>query len=170
MKKLFALAMALCLLCGVALAEETPELNWSNIPEEIQANGSLQQIAAPDLPVIVYWVPANMPAVDPSTVQADPAPAAVFMTEDGQYTISVFALNVTSLQEYLTALEGAGNKLNNVSINGIDCVSVEADAYEGVIVPMNDTLVLSYVCTPKDGDEDWDQVKGVVFSSIQVAQ
>jgi len=170
MKKLFALALALCLLCGVALAEETPALAWSNIPEEIQANGSLQQIAVPDMPVIVYWVPANMLAVDPSAVQADPAPSALFMTEDGQYTISVFALNVTSLEDYLSSLQGAGNTLNNVSINGIDCVSVEAEAYEGVVVPMNDTTVLYFVTTPKDGDDEWDQVKGVIFSSIQVAQ
>ena len=170
MKKLFALALALCLLCGVALAEEPPALDWSNIPEEVQANGSLQQIAVPDMPVIVYWVPVNMAAVDPSAVQADPAPSALFMTEDGQYTISVFALNVTSLEDYLSSLQGAGNTLTNVNINGIDCVSVEAEAYEGVVVPMNDTLVLYFACTPKDGDDDWDQVKGVIFSSIQVAQ
>ena len=170
MKKLLALALALCLLCGVALAEETPTLEWSNIPEEVQANGALQQIAVPDMPVILYWVPANMVSVDPSTVQADPAPAAVFLTQDGAYTVSVFALNVTSLQEYLTNLQDAGSTLNNVNINGIDCVSAEAEAFEGVIVPMTDTLVLYFVCTPKDGDEDWDQVKGVIFSSIQVAQ
>ena len=170
MKKLFALALALCLLCGVALAEETPTLEWSNIPEEVQANGALQQIAVPDMPVILYWVPANMVSVDPSTVQADPAPAAVFLTQDGAYTVSVFALNVTSLQEYLTNLQDAGSTLNNVNINGIDCVSVEAEAFEGVVVPMTDTLVLYFACTPKDGDEDWDQVKGVIFSSIQVAQ
>ena len=122
------------------------------------------------MPVIVYWVPANMAAVDPSTVQAEVAPVAVFLTEDGAYTISVFALNVSGLEDYLTGLQGAGNTLNNVTINGIDCVSVENDGYEGVIVPMNDTLVLSFNCTPKDGDDDWDQVKGVIFSSIQVAQ
>ena len=175
MKKLFALVLALCLLCGcTALAEETPEMNWSNIPEDIQANGQLQQIAIPDMPTIIYWIPSNMAALDVSSM-ADTGIVAAYSVdaEDITYTTSVFALNITSLEEYLTGLQASGaDTFNNVKVNGIDCVSVQSTEQnsESLIVPMTDTMILYFVLTPMDGDDEWDQVKGVIVSSIQIAQ
>ena len=175
MKKLFAVALLLCMLCTCAFAEEesTMTLSWSDIPEEVQNAGQFTQIAIPDYPVIVCWIPANMDAVDVSMIEAEVAPVAAFQTADGAYTVSIYALQVTGVVEYLNGLAENGAELNNVNTNGIDACSFvqKGDVeVEGLIIPMSDNLVLSIACTPVDGDEDWDQVKGVIFSSIQVAE
>ena len=39
-----------------------------------------------------------------------------------------------------------------------------------VIIPVNDTSVLVYAFTPLHGDEEWDETKRVIVSSIQVAE
>ena len=73
MKKLFALALALCLLCSFALAEEeTPELSWENSLSQnpnLEANGSTQQITIDGVGNILYWVPNNLPALDVNTIE-----------------------------------------------------------------------------------------------------
>ena len=175
MKKLFALMLALCLLCSFALAEEeTPVLNWADYSNnESVASGSFQQVTFPDIVTLLYWVPGNMAAFDVNLIQADIPPVAAFATEDGNYTISVFALNITSLEAYLTELQSKGtDKFRNVTVNGIDCVSCENEetSIDILVVPITETQVLVYNFTPLNGDDDWDATKAVIVASIQVAQ
>ncbi len=174
MKKLLAVALSLCLLCSFALAEEEiPTLNWADVEDQTKESGSFQQIAIPDVATLLYWVPNNMTAFDVNQIQAENPPVAVFATADGSNTLSVFALNITSLEDYLNGLSanGAAN-LKNITINGIDCVACENEGQSSdiLIVPVTDTMVLVYNCTPLNGDEDWDATKVVIISSIQVAQ
>lgn len=170
MKKLFAVVLFLCMFCTCAFAESTA-LSWENIPEETQAAGQFTQIALAEDLALFCWIPANMAAVDVSTIEAEAAPVEAYQTEDGAYTVSIFALQVNDVDEYLSSLEANGAELGDVEINGIEAVSfVQRDnGVEGVVIPVSDELVLSIACTPADGDEGWDQVKGVIFSSIQVA-
>ena len=174
MKKLFALALALCLLCSFALAEEEiPTLNWSDVEDQVKEAGSFQQVTFPDVATLLYWVPNNMAAIDVNQIQADPAPVAVFATEDGNYSISVFALIIPSLEEYLNGLSANGTaNFKNVTINGIDCVACENEAKncDILIVPITDTSVLVYNFMPLNGDDGWDATKVAIISSIQVAQ
>ena len=74
MKKLFAVALLLCMLCTCAFAESVPTLNWSDIPEETQAAGQFTQIALADDLALLCWIPSNMEAVDVSTIEAEVAP------------------------------------------------------------------------------------------------
>ena len=175
MKKLFALLLALCLLCSFALAEEEiPVLNWSETTnDQIEASGSFQKIEFPDVATLLYWVPNNMAAMDVSTIEADIPPAAAFTTADENYTISVFALNTTGLEDYLTILQNNGaDKFRNITVNGIDCVSCENEeaSIDILVVPITETQVLVYNFTPLNGDDDWDATKAVIVASIQVAQ
>ncbi len=173
MKKLFALALTLCLLCSFALAEEVPTLNWADVEDQVKESGSFQQVAFPDVATLLYWVPNNMAAFDVSQTPDAIPPVAAFATEDGNYILRVFALNITSLEEFLNSLsaDGAAN-FNNVTINGIDCVACENESQNSdiLIVPITDTSVLVYNCTPLNGDDGWDATKTVIISSIQVAQ
>ncbi len=167
MKKLFAVVLFLCMFCTCAFAESITSLSWESIPEETQAAGEFAQISLEDDLILSCWVPANMASVD---VQAEIAPVAAFQTEDGNYSMSIFAVQVSDVDEYLAGLEANGAELGNLDINGIEaCSFVQKDNnVEGVIIPISDELVLSIACTPADGDEGWDQVKGVIFSSIQI--
>ena len=174
MKKLFAVMLALCLLGSFALADEVVEISWEQVGNDtIMENGAFQQISIPDVGNIVYFVPNVMSAVDVSTLQADVLPAAAYQTEDGKFTLSVYALNIPGLEDYLTSLQGQGTEnFKNVKVNGIDCIAAEnkANGLDILIVPVTETMVLSFIYTPLDGDEGWDQMKSVMVASIQVAQ
>ena len=170
MKKLFAVVLFLCMFCTCAFAESTA-LSWDSIPEEAQAAGVFTELPLGDDLAILCWIPANMVAVDVSTIEAEVAPVEAYQTEDGACTLRIFALQVNDVDEYLDGLEANGAELGDLDINGIEAWSfVQKDnGVEGVIIPISDEQVLSFACTPVDGDEGWDQVKGVIFSSIQVA-
>ncbi len=175
MKKLFALMLALCLLCSCAMAEEeTAVLNWSDVVnEQIEASGTFQQLSIPDIGTLIYWVPSNMAAVDVSQIQAEVPPVAVFASADENYTLTVYALTITGIEDYLTELQGKGaSGFKNITVNGIDTVACESEEenMDILVIPVTETMVLVYFFTPLNGDDEWDEVKGVILSSIQVAQ
>ena len=173
MKKLFVLMLALCLMCSVALAEEAPALNWADYQEKYESEGSFQQIEIPEIVTMLYWIPNDMAAFDASLIKADIPPVAVFASAAGNRTISVFALNITGLEEYLTGLQGAGaSNFNNITVNGIDCIGAENEesSIDICIVPITETMVLVYNFTPLNGDDEWDEIKTAIVASVQVAQ
>lgn len=174
MKKLFALLLALGLLCSFAMAEEAEaiELSWDSVSDDAKAVGDFQQIDMQDLGKIIYWVPQNMAAQDVSAIGAEGLVAA-FATDDGEYTISVYGLMVADGWEaYIASLGATEENAKLVITNGIQAISFENEeqGIDMLVIPVNDTTVIVYAFTPLNGDEDWDEVKGVIISSIQVAE
>lgn len=176
MKKLFALMLALCLLCSVAMAEVTPdaELTWDPSLEE---NGTTQQIQIGDAATLLYWIPNQLSAIDPASVPSEITPVAAFgaENEDIVYTVSVFALEVESLEAYLLSQQEAGADIDNgklVVTNGIQVIGYENPTInaEMAVAPATENLILVFAFTPCDGDEDWDAVKGYIVSSIRLAE
>ena len=172
MKKLFAVALLLCMLCTCAFAESVPTLNWSDISEETQTAGQFTRIALADDLAFLCWIPSNMEAVDVSTIEAEVAPVEAYQVEGGAYTVSIYALQVPGVDEYLGTLEANGAELREIVINEVSARAFEQkdSGVEGVIIPVSDEFVLSVACTPVDGDEGWDQVKAVIFSSVQFVE
>ena len=175
MKKLLAALLMLCLLGAAALAEEAPAavLDWTAVDAETQALGYDQVLEIPDVASIAYWIPSVLEAIDLTGVEMEIPPVAAYQTSDAAYVMTITALNVTGLEEYLQALadEGAAN-FNYIVTNGINCVSCvnEENSLDIVIVPVTDTIVLTYAFTPLNGDDDWDQTKAVIVASIRVAE
>lgn len=182
MKKLFALALALCLLCSFALAEEeTPELSWENSLSEnpnLEANGSTQQITIDGVGNILYWVPNNLPALDVNTIEGELKPVAAFGAENEgtHYSISVFALKLTGgLEAYANAQKEVGADIDNAKLiitNGLQIVGMEnpvADM-DMIILPVNESMILLFSFTPLNGDDEWDEVKTYIASSIRLAE
>ena len=173
MKKLFALILALGLLCSFAMAEDAAlELSWDNVSEEAKAVGSFYPIDMQESGKIIYWVPQNMAAQDISAIEAVGLLAA-FATEDGEYTISVYGLaNADGWQAYVAGLGITEENANQFTTNGIYAIGFEQEekGIDLVIIPVNDTSVLVYAFTPLHGDEEWDETKRVIVSSIQVAE
>ena len=175
MKKLFALLLALGMLCSFAMAEEAEavELSWDSVSDETKALGSLQQIEIPDVVKIVYWVPQNMAALDVNQIEAEVPPVAAFATADEEYTISVYALNAADGWEaYVAGLGATEETAKLVITNGIQAIGFEAEeeGIDMVIIPVTDTMVVVYAFTPLNGDEDWDATKAVIVASIQAAE
>jgi hypothetical protein len=181
MKKLLAVALSLCLLCSFALAEETPELSWENSLSEnpnLEANGSTQQISVDGVGNILYWVPNNLPASDVSTIEAELPPIAAFGAdnEGNSYSVSVFALTVTGgLEAYAAAQKEAGADVDNAKLiipNGLQIIGMEnpVAGIDMILLPVNDSTILLFTFTPLNGDEEWDEVKTYIASSIRLAQ
>lgn len=176
MKKLFATLLVLCLLGSAALAEEAPAivLDWTEIgTEDVKAYGSDQLVQIPDVANINYWLPSVLEPVDLSGIDAEIAPYAAYQTNDGVYTMSVYTLTITGLEDYLNGLAETGvdefNTLLTNGISGITCENKENDL-DIVVIPVTDTIVLSFAFTPLDGDEDWDATKATIVASIRVAE
>lgn len=177
MKKLLALLLALCLLCAFALAEEDEdsgplELNWEDVVrEDIEAAGTAEQITVAGV-TLLYWIPGDMPPADVSGSRAEIPPAAVYSTEDGEYAISLFSLNVTSPEEYLSGLEAAGVEyFENLRLNGLDCVGCENqdENVQILIVPIDGTTLLEFRFTPFIGEAGWIEIKDLVAASVRPA-
>ena len=173
MKKLFALLLALGLLCSFAMAEEAEyvELSWDAVSDEVKAAGSLQELQVTDDLSILFWVPENMAGQDVSEISEDIRPDAAFATEGEEYTISVYVMD-TNWQEYLVNLGATEETVKMVVTNSIDAISFEYEA-EGIdmlIIPVSENSVIIFAFTPLNGDEDWDAVKGAIVASIQAAE
>ena len=179
MKKLFTLTLALCLLFTFALAEdpdsgenEVQELNWEDVVrEDIEAAGTAEQITVAGV-TLLYWIPGDMAPADVSGIRAEDPPAAVYSTEDGEYAISLFSLNVTSLEEYLSGLEAGGAEyFENLRLNGLDCVGCENqdENVQILIVPVDGTTLLEFRFTPFIGEAGWIEIKDLVAASVRPA-
>ncbi len=174
MKKLVLILTCLCMIFSFSIssAEETAELNWSEIgTEEIQALGSFQQIEIADQPTIIYWIPSIMYSVDVSAIEGGFKPTALYTTEDQAYSVTIFSFEVSSLEEYATMIEseGGGSDFNNLTVNGVDCISYEVkdSNMECLIYPITENLILTFSLVPMDGDDDWDATKAAIVASIQ---
>ncbi len=170
MKKLVAMLLALCLLGSFALAENT--LSWENVTEEVAAAGTFYKVVLPDNPEILYWVPNVLQPVPEEQLPEENRPVAYYMAVDGEttYALAVYALNVPSVETYVNSMPESGyENIMAFEVNGLSCFSYSfaATNTEGMVLPLTDELVLAFVVSPVDGDEEWDQVKGVIFSSLQ---
>ena len=178
MKKILALMLALCLLCSFALAEEdeydneVQELNWTDVVrEDIEADGTAQQITV-DGVTLLYWIPGDMAPADASGIRAEIPPAAVYATEDGEYAISLYILEVSGLEEYLSGLEARGAEyFENLRLNGLDCVGCENqdEDVQFLIVPINGTTLLEFRFIPFIGEAGWIEIKDLVAASVRPA-
>lgn len=171
MKKMFLLLVCLCLL-GTAAFAEAPALNWADLAaEEVAEMGQFQQLELTGLPTIAFWIPSNMSVTDVGEIEGPFQPTALFATDDGNYAVAVFVAEVTSIDEYVTMMEtqGGGSAFVQLTVNGVDCVGYEvAEAnMECLIYPVSENVILTFSCTPANGDEEWDATKGVIFTSIQ---
>ena len=91
----------------------------------------------------------------------------------GEYTISVYGLTVADgWQAYVAGLGATEENAKLFTTNGIYAIGFEQEeqGIDMVIIPVTDTSVLVYAFTPLNGDEEWDEVKGAIVSSIQMAE
>ena len=64
MKKILAILMALCMFCGVAMAEAATELNWDEIAPIIEQSGVAGDFVTFDEIAVKIWIPEGMNSVE----------------------------------------------------------------------------------------------------------
>ena len=60
MKKLFALMLTLCLLCGCAAVAEESTITWADVAENVEASGMTGDFHLLEGPGLAFWLPSAL--------------------------------------------------------------------------------------------------------------
>ena len=124
MKKLFALMLALCLLCSVAMAEDAVEANWADV-EAAAANYGGDFVAIEEMSLKI-WLPNGYSAYDPDEESAGKGIFRVYAPEDGSGAVALqyVEANGADVATAVNAIEGASDAKPMV-VNGLSCINFD---------------------------------------------
>ena len=133
MKKLFALVLALCLLCGcTALADN--EISWEQVEPLLEQSGVNGNLYTFDQIAVAIFIPEGLESVE----LPNDSYIGYFAAEDGS-AVAVQYVNVEGmdLETYTAALPGVGaTEIETGTVNGLPCVTYE--------VPANKTMNMAF--------------------------
>lgn len=173
MKKLFALILALGLLCSVASAEETV-INWEDMIPVIEASGLEGDFVLLEDLGLMIWLPEGMESVEVPEDQAAAGRLALFISEDQTAYFAVDAANVEgmTLDAYYTNVQAANvEDVEMVTLNGLNAVTYkdnDTNVWSAVLVDTNSNII-NFIMGPAS-DEGSDMVFGIVMSSLQAVE
>ena len=181
MKKLFALVLALCLLCSLAMAETETEttvatISWSDYEDKaVEIGGKLQGFSEFGIDYMMF-VPDGFDFVE---VPADAAEAGVLaILSNGTLTFSVakYSIEGMSRDDFLESLNQAkATEIEAGIVNGIECFSYILTTADGIMTtnvafPTDDAKeMITFTFAPSD-NQDMQEVLQVVAASIQPIQ
>ena len=172
MKKLFALMLALCLLCSVAMAEENA-LVW-----EGDAENSASQIEGDFYTFknisVKFWVPAVLQQVELSEEDVEEGTIAYFQTADESAALCFQYVDMdgTDLDAYAELLKENGVDESSIeagTVNGISCLSYEYNG-NGILAFATQMGYILEVAAGPTADEGFMAVASLIFASIQSAE
>ncbi len=164
MKKLFALVLALCLLCGcTALADN--EISWEQVEpllEQAGVNGNLYTF---DQIAVAIFIPEGMESVE----LPNDSYIGYFAAEDGS-AVAVQYVNVEGmdLETYTAALPGVGaTEIETGTVNGMPCVTYEIPANKTMNIAFTTEAgyILEVVVGPVE-DDNAKTAAGFIMASI----
>ncbi len=170
MKKLFALVLALCLLCGcTAMAETaTNEITWEQVAPLVEAGNVTGDFYTFAQIAVAIWIPTGLvPAELP-----DESYIGYFVPEDGSegaVAVCYVDMNGADLEAYKDAVEQAGaTGVEMGTVNGLPCVSYELPEQATVCVAFTTEAgyVLEVAIAPAASDEE-KLAASVIMASIQ---
>ena len=170
MKKIFALMLALCLLCGAALANE---LTWDSVAETAdQIAGGFKTY---DDIAVKIWIPEILQETELTDEDKEDGFIGYYMTAEGTAAVSVRYVNVDG--QTLEAFEAELKE--NAEVSGIETGSVNGLAGLSYDIKGKDTAcmafatqkgyILEVACAPMS-DEAFAAIAGLIISSIQSAE
>ena len=170
MKKLFALMLALCLLCGcTALAEN--EISWDQVAPLLEENGVTGEWATFDEISVAIFVPTGLAAVELSDEDKANGYIGYFTADDGE-AIAVTYVNVEGmdLETYAAQVaENGGEEVETGTVNGLPCVTYQ---YNGNMC-CSFTTQMGYILEVAVGPLADDAAKlgaSAILASIQAAE
>lgn len=173
MKKLLAVVVMLCMVSCFALAEEAPELNWSDFEPILEAGGVTGEFYTFDEIAVKIWVPGGLDPVELTEEDVANGYIGYFAAEDQSAAMAIMYVDVQgmSLEEYAAVLPEAGaTEIEVGTVNGLPCVSYKLAEQDSVSVTFATEAgyALEVTCTPAS-EENAELVWGAVVSSIQAA-
>ena len=165
MKKLFALVLALCLLCGcTALADN--EITWEQVEPLLEQGGVNGDFYTFDQIAVAIFIPEGMESVE----LPDDSYIGYFAAEDGS-AVAVQYVNVDgmTLEAYTEALSQVGaTGIETGTVNGLPCVTYEVPANNSMNIAFTTEAgyILEAVVAPVT-DDNSKLAGSIILASIQ---
>jgi hypothetical protein len=171
MKKLFALALALCLLCGcTALADN--EITWDQVSPQLEAAGVTGDFVTFDEIAVKVFIPTGAKAAELSDEDKANGYIGYFTDESGD-AIAVQYVNVDgmSLEDYKASLEGTEGvtELEAGTVNGLPCLSYEYNTNMVCSFTTQKGYILEVAVGPLP-DDNAKLAASFILASIQAAE
>ena len=172
MKKILALVMMLCLLCGAAMAEE---VTWADIEPQLAENGLSGDFVVLDQLGLKVWLPTGMNAAAVSEEDAASGRVAAFAPDDGSAYFVVDAVNMGEMTiDQLLANVSNNETVTDAEIvvnNGLSVVSYKNTASDCLTAALVDTNsnVIMFTMGPASA-EGAAMVFYFIMSSLQPAE
>lgn len=172
MKKILAILMALCMFCGVAMAEAATELNWDEIAPIIEQSGVAGDFVTFDEIAVKIWIPSDLQAVELTDEDRQNGFIGYFADAEQTASLSVVYVDVSgmSIEDYtaqLGQMEGV-DEIEAGTVNGLPCVSYKISAQDsGHIAFATEAGYILEVSVAPTSTEGADLVWGIVLGSIQ---
>ena len=164
MKKLFALVLALCLLCGcTALADN--EISWEQVEPLLEQSGVNGNLYTFDQIAVAIFIPEGLESVE----LPDDSYIGYFAAEDGS-AVAVQYVNVEGmdLETYTAALPGVGaTEIETGTVNGLPCVTYEMPANKTMNIAFTTEAgyILEVVVGPVE-DDNAKTAAGFIMASV----
>ncbi len=164
MKKLFALVLALCLLCGcTALADN--EISWEQVEPLLEQSGVNGNLYTFDQIAVAIFIPEGMESVE----LPNDSYIGYFAAEDGS-AVAVQYVNVEGmdLETYTAALPGVGaTEIETGTVNGMPCVTYEVPANKTMNIAFTTEAgyILEVVVGPVE-DDNAKTAAGFIMASV----
>ena len=167
MKKLFALMLALCLLCGCTALADT-NLSWEEVEPFVQERGitgdwyTFEQIA------VAIMIPSGFEAQELPSDAYIGYFAAANNSAVGLMYVDVDGMDLQAYAEYLKNPEIGATEIEFGTLNGLPCVSYEVPANKTLNVAFTTEAgyILEAFCGPVNDDED-KTIGSYILASIQ---
>ena len=175
MKKVLALVMMLCMLCGVAMAEDASVINWTDVEPQLADMGLTGDFVVLEQLGLKIWLPEQLKAVEVSEEDAAAGRLALFMDDDQSAYFAVDAANVEgmTLDQLFENAKNAENLsgVEMVTMNELNAVvyqSTEMDFWSASLVDTNSN-VINFIMGPAS-EEGSQMVFSLIMASLQPAE
>ena len=167
MKKLFALILSLCLLCGCTAMAETV-ISWEDVTPYLEAGEVTGDFYTFDAIAAMIWIPTGMVP----TELPDESYIGYFVPEDGSegaIAVQYVDVNGASLEDYAAILPDVGaTGIEMGTLNGLPCVSYDLPETNAMCVAFTTEAgyVMEVIVAPIT-DELTKLAASVVLASVQ---
>lgn len=170
MKKLFALVLALCLLCGCAAMAETAtnEITWEQVAPMVEAGNVAGQFYTFDQIAMAIWIPEGLA---PAELPGEEYIGYFTPTDGSEGAVAVCYVDMkgADLAAYKEEVEKAGGtEIEDGTVNGLPCITYTlAEQKTGCVAFTTEAgYILEVAIAPIDSEEA-NMAASVIIASIQ---
>ena len=176
MKKLFALVLALCLLCSFAMAETeatVPTISWSDFEDKaVEIGGKLQGFSEVGVDYMMF-VPDGFEAVEIPTDVAEAGVLAILSNGTLTFSVSKYSIEGMTSEQFIESLKEANAiQIEAGIVNGKESVSYVLTTPDDIMttnlaIPTDDEKeMITFTFAPANDEENLELMK-IVAASIQ---